>query len=420
MRDLVESGPGGADPVRVVHFICPTGIYGAERWILSLLAHLDGDRVAASVLTLGGKPGTIAAHRYLVDRGVRCDHIDRGGKLSRAAVAAVRAFLLRERVEILHTHGFKSDVIGFLASRGLPLRLVTTPHGWSANEGMRIAAYEAIGRVCMRRFDRVYPLSATLERDLLARGFRPEMVRMVRNAVDDGPLQPIYRRRAAAPRRTSGQLLFVGRISLQKGALDLLEGFARARLPEHATLVYAGAGPDAGRIEARAAELGLATRVRLCGFVADVTPLLREADALVLPSHSEGIPRVLMEACAAGVPAIATDLPGIRELIQHEHNGLLVPRQQPAALSAALERIYAQPDLIARLVINARRTIEEMFGARRLAAEYEGEYWALARGSDVIAQRHRGSAQGSTSTAISVGAGSVDRSSSTPMSGAVP
>ncbi|MFN8645059.1 MAG: glycosyltransferase, partial [Candidatus Binatia bacterium] len=226
MRDPLHVAAPRTAPVRVVHFICPTGVYGAERWILSLLAHLDGERVSASVLTLGDKPGTAAAHRHLVERGVRCAHIERGGKLSPSAIGAVRDFLRRERVEILHTHGFKSDVIGFLASRGAPVRVVTTPHGWSANEGPRIAAYEAIGRVFMRRFDRVYPLSATLERDLLGRGFRPTLVRMVRNAVDDGPLRPIYRARTAAARRSSGLVLFVGRISRQKGALDLLEAFA--------------------------------------------------------------------------------------------------------------------------------------------------------------------------------------------------
>jgi len=156
--------------------------------------------------------------------------------------------------------------------------------------------------------------------------------------------------------------------------------------------------------------------VRLCGFVKDVSEVLRVADALILPSYSEGIPRVLMEACAAGVPTIATDISGIRELIRHEYNGLLVPVADRANLAKAIERVYEAPDCMDRLVVNARKTIDEGFTSERQAREYEREYWSLAR-----AAQHAGSTYGATLTDIKLGAGGLaPENSNTPISGADP
>ena len=305
---------------------------------------------------------------------------------------------------------------GLLAAARLPVWLVTTPHGWSTTEGWRIAAYERIGRLFTRRFDRLYPLSRGLENDLLRRGYRREQVRLVRNGVNDRPLKRIYAERAQRRHMRSGVLTFVGRICKDKGVLDLIEAFATARLPRDAALWYVGEGPATEMLAQRIGQLGLEGRVRLCGFVKDVSEVLRVADALILPSYSEGIPRVLMEACAAGVPTIATDISGIRELIRHEYNGLLVPVADRANLAKAIERVYEAPDCMDRLVVNARKTIDEGFTSERQAREYEREYWSLAR-----AAQHAGSTYGATLTDIKLGAGGLaPENSNTPISGADP
>jgi glycosyltransferase involved in cell wall biosynthesis len=192
---------------------------------------------------------------------------------------------------------------------------------------------------------------------------------------------PIYLERVRGRRQQTGVLIFVGRICEPKGVLDLIDAFALARLPRATSLWFVGDGPAVDAVVQRGSQLGIATRIHLPGFTKDVLPMLRIADALILPSHSEGIPRVLMEACAAGVPTVATDLPGIRELIRHEHNGLLVPPSQPQALARALERLYAEPNLIEEIVANARKTIDQRYTAARQALDYQRKYWVLARGA---------------------------------------
>lgn len=362
----------------VTQLVCPTGMYGAERWILTLARNLDPRTVSSLVVTLGSKPGARDVHRRFRDAGIESVHVDGGGRLSLAAMRELRDLLRERGVRVLHTHGFKADVMGYLAGRGLPVGLASTPHGWSSDEGWRIAVYERIGRAFTRRFDRLYPLSVPLEADLLARGFRREQVRVVRNAVDDAPLEPVYRARArhgAAPR---GVILFVGRLAVPKGVLDLVEAFACASLPPTTELWMVGEGPARALLEERVAALGVAGRVRFLGYVTDVRPALTASDVLVLPSYSEGIPRTLMEAGAAGVPTVATDIPGVREIIQHESNGLLVPPRAPALLARALERIHADDRLRARLVRNGRDVIQQQYTAARQAREFEVEYLRLA------------------------------------------
>src|SRR4051794_5613800 len=156
-------------PIRVAHFVSSLGIYGAERWIHTLIDHLDGSAVQSMVITIGTKPGATAFHAMLKERGVRTEHLAIAGKLNPVAVFALRDALARENIGILHTHGFKSDILGYLACRSSAVRLVSTPHGSSAAEGWRIRAYERLGLMFLRGFDRIYPLSPALYESLLER-----------------------------------------------------------------------------------------------------------------------------------------------------------------------------------------------------------------------------------------------------------
>lgn len=364
-------------PVTVAHLVCSTGFYGAERWILTLARALDPARVRLLPVVVGSGEGADLVRQTFAAARCPAVQIAHGAKISVAAIRALRVLIRNRGVRVVHTHGFKADALGYLAARGAGVALVSTPHGWSADEGWRIALYEAVGRAFMKRCQRVYPLSGSLEADLLTRGFRRDRVRLVANAVDDEPLRPIFAEREAAGPRLRGMVLFVGRLIPAKGVFELVEGYARAALHGRPELRLVGDGPARPALQRRAAELGVGARVVFSGYVSDVREWLRRADALVLPSYSEGLPRVLMEAAAAGVPIVASDIAGVRQLIADDVNGLLVPRRDPGALAAALERLLADPALRRRLAGAARRTIDERHTAARQARAFEAEYLSL-------------------------------------------
>ncbi|MCC6765498.1 MAG: glycosyltransferase family 4 protein [Deltaproteobacteria bacterium] len=362
--------------IRVLHLHSSKGLYGPERWTHLALRALAGSEVDQAVLTIGTKPGYDNFTRFLVREGLPARHLAIGGKLAMRQIRAVRALLIDGGIAVLHTHGFKSDILGYFATRGLPIGLVTTPHGWCDHESFRIRVYETIGRQFLRGFDRVYPLSDHQLAVLGPYGLGAK-VRRIRNAVDINAFDAIHaERKTALPRERV--LLFVGRVAREKGLFDLLEAAAVVGRLQRFRLVIAGEGPDIEEARAIAARAGIAERVTFTGFVEDVRPFLREATALALPSYAEGIPRVVMEAFAAGVAVVGTDIPGLRELVDPGRSGLLVPVADVQALAAAVEILLTDIAANRRMAEQARSVIEREYSPCRLADELREEYAQLA------------------------------------------
>ena len=275
---------------------------------------------------------------------------------------------------LFRSHGFKADVLGYLSTRALPLRLVSTIHGWSADEGTRIKMYEAISRIFLKRFDRIFPLSPALLDQLIRSRFNPLKLQLILNAVDLSGFDFHFNvRKSLDP----FSLLFAGRLCRPKGIFDLLLALAKIQTLAPVKLTIVGDGPDRVELEALSKTLGIEDKVTFVGAVASIAPLLRESHGLVLPSYSEGIPRVVMEAFAAGVPVIGTAIPGIRQLVEEEKTGLLVSVGDPGSLAQALRQLCERPDLAQQMAKNARRVVIEKYSASRMAQDFQREYRRL-------------------------------------------
>ncbi len=368
------ASPATRAPIRVLHFHSSKGLYGPERWTFLALRALTADDVRQEVLTIGAKPGYDEFARFLRREGWTAHHLAIGGKLGLGQVRAVRQIIRERRPDVLHTHGFKSDILGYLATRGLGVGLVTTPHGWCDHESFRIRVYETIGRAFLRRFDRIYPLSDHQLTVLAPYRLGPK-VRRIRNAVDIDAFDAIHRGRVAAPRDT---VLFVGRLAKEKGLFDLIEAVGLLANEHRGELVVVGEGPGDEAARALAQRLGVADRVRFAGFQEDVRPFLARAAMLALPSYSEGIPRVVMEAFAAGVPVVGSRIPGLEELIEPGRTGLLVPVGDVAGLARAIRSLLDDEALGRELARNARAVVECDYSPSRLASELRQEYHQLA------------------------------------------
>jgi glycosyltransferase involved in cell wall biosynthesis len=159
------------------------------------------------------------------------------------------------------------------------------------------------------------------------------------------------------------RLLFVGRLAAVKGLPILLEAVAMLRPEFDLELILAGDGAERAMLSARSRALGIEDRVRFRGYQspAQVQGLLREADVFVLPSFAEGVPVVLMEAMAAGVPVVATQVAGIPELVEHERTGLLVPPGDARLIAEQVARVLDDPLLRDRLIAAAKRKVAAEF-----------------------------------------------------------
>ena len=360
--------------LRVIHLHSTLGVYGAERWTLALLKHIDQNKLELSVVSIGVKKGADSFYQQLVAEGFSAFHIALPGKLNPRAILKLRKIMRREKTDILHTHGFKADVLGYIATRGIPVRLVSTIHGWSADEGYLIRFYEAVSRAFLKRFDCIYPLSPALLETLQQRGFDPVRLRLVLNSVDlSGQAFNFNPRTSTDP----FSVLFVGRIYRPKGVFDLVQAFSLARFPVTAHLNIVGDGEDREELETFIAALGIGDKVTLVGTSPAVSAYLSDSHALVLPSYAEGIPRVVMEAFAAGTPVVGTDIPGIRQLVEDTVTGLLAPVADTARLAQAMENVCNHPDQARLMAENARLLVEKSFSAERMAQDFETEYRRL-------------------------------------------
>jgi len=380
MSDAADINPGtGAEKagdrrIRVIHLHSTLGVYGAERWTLALLKHIDRGKVDLGVASIGVKEGADAFYRQLITEGFSAFHIALPGKLNPRAILKLRDIMRREKTDILHTHGFKADVLGYMATRGTAVRLASTIHGWSADESRLIRFYEAVSRAFLKRFDCVYPLSPALLQTLRQRGFDPLRLRLVLNSVDLSGLDfRINPRSAMDP----FSVLFVGRIYRPKGVFDLVKAFSLAKLPASSNLNIVGDGEDVGELGTFIGDLGIADKVTLAGATSSVPEYLADSHVLVLPSYAEGIPRVVMEAFAAGTPVVGTDIPGIRQLVENDVTGLLAPVGDTGRLARAIERLCNNPELARLMAENARLVVEKSYSAKRMAQDFETEYRRL-------------------------------------------
>ena len=149
----------------------------------------------------------------------------------------------------------------------------------------------------------------------------------------------------------------MGRLSREKGQRDLIDAGAVLNRMESALkfkLVVVGEGPERESLERASREQGLSAQVLFIDHVEDVAPYYAIADALALPSHSEGSPNVLLEAMAAGVPVVATKVGGVPEIAIDCETALLVPPHDPQLFANAVRRILIDADLAQALSDNAK------------------------------------------------------------------
>ncbi|MEJ0038449.1 MAG: glycosyltransferase [Gammaproteobacteria bacterium] len=351
----------------------PTGLYGAEHWILALIRHLDRAEVETIVGVIRDEPGLEAPLCTVAAReGFRTFIAEAPGRFNWAAVRQLRQYIIENRVDILHTHGYKMDIAGLLATRGTNCRVVATPHGWSTRAGLALRIYEGLDRAIFPFFDAVVPLSESLHDGLLRVPGVRRKLRLIRNAVDISEIDAT--RDLAAPLaqwRSEGQFIvgYVGQLITRKGLEVLLQAFARLPTPNK-KLALVGDGPQRAELERQVAALGIADDVEFFGFRSDRITFMKAFDVFALPSRLEGIPRCLMESMAADVPIVASDIPGCNDLITHDSNGLLFKLDDVEALRAALVRLLDAGER-ERLRRTAREFVLAEYSATAMARQYQ-------------------------------------------------
>jgi glycosyltransferase involved in cell wall biosynthesis len=273
-------------------------------------------------------------------------------------ISALRKIVEVKAPDIVLTHQVKSHLL--MSISRLPHRFpwVAFHHGYTTTD-RKMRAYNLLNRWSLPKADRVITVCEAFARDLRVAGVSRERIHVQHNSIrpeERSESEGEALRTHLGVAKGKILLLSVGRLSREKGHIDLMSAFRHLQeiYPDNrATLVIVGDGPERANLTALSASLNLGLRVILAGQIDNVSPFYTAADIVVLPSHSEGSPYVLLEAMAARVPVVATAVGGVPEMVKDEESALLVPARDPRRLAMAIARLLAEPKLAHNLTENA-------------------------------------------------------------------
>ena len=316
-----------------------------------------GNRGEGSANNVDQSPNEfVAAARKI---GLEVDIIPERAPFDLSVIPALRKIVNQRAPDIILTQHVKSHFVVRLSKLWREYSWIAFHHGYTKTLP-RERIYNRMDRLSLPKADRVITVCEAFARELTSvAGVPRERIHVQHNSIR--PEQVGTSEEAEMVRKELGiakdetMVLSVGRLSREKAHIDLLSAFNRLRENSPAaksTVVIVGEGPERAGLAAAAASFGLSESVIFAGQVSNVQPYYAAADVVVLPSHSEGSPYVLLEAMAAKVPIVATAVGGVPEMVENEESALLVPARDPRAMAAAIARVLTDRELARKLTAN--------------------------------------------------------------------
>jgi glycosyltransferase involved in cell wall biosynthesis len=364
--------------MRIAHVLASYEVGGAECIALSLAGRqrAKGHEVLALALAVPDGP---MVPRFRA-AGVPAHCIRKGAGLDWTLPPRLLTFFLRERIQVVHTHNPQGLIYAALPTRLAGLRLVHTKHGEAVETGRRMW----LRRQASRLADAVVSVSRQTDEHARHMGEgHGSKLHVIENGVDLSRFRP-DREGCSAVRAELGvppgaRLVgTAGRLEEVKNQALLLRA-AAPLLGSNLRLVLVGDGPLRASLQALVRELGRDAEVRFLGTRSDMPRVMAALDLFVLSSHTEGLPVVLLEAMATGLPVVCTAVGGIAEVVEDGRTGLLVREGDEVRLRESMARLLGDPALAMRMGEDGRARAVERYSVDRMVARYE-ELYVACRG----------------------------------------
>ncbi len=358
--------------MKILQLISSGGFYGAENALMNLSIALDrlGCESIVGVFQNAHRPNNEVAD-FARRQGLRVVEIPCRGRADWGTVRAIRNCIRECAIDLVHSHGYKSNLYGYAAVRPLGVPIVATCHNWT-RQSASLRLYETLDRLALRRFSRVVAVSATVAESLRSAGVAPERITAIDNGVDlerfAGASEDFARGIEKNSRLVAGM---VGRLVPEKGPEYFLRAAAQltASFPE-ALFVLVGEGPARPRLEQLARELKIERQVIFTGQRDDLPSVYAAMDVFVLPSLNEGMPMTILEAMAAGKPVVATRVGAVPQLVAEGETGFLVEPKDVEELKDAMAMLLGDAGLRARCGANGHNKVKRDYSSQTMANKY--------------------------------------------------
>lgn len=335
----------------VLHIRASNFFGGPERQVVG---HIKASvHFRHQVLALVDGAGENALAVACKEEDIPVEVLAKRGAYSPSWVFSLRRSFRDLKPDIICCHGYRPLILTLIAGIGLGLPILAFARGHT-EEDVKVRIFQWLELLAFRFAEAVVAVSQGYADYIERKGVPKGKIRVVHNAIDveafRGPTDSEPDALHDIGVWPSGFLIAtVGRLSPEKGQADLLRAFSSVhrRFPGTSLLIV-GDGPSRPYLEALVGE-DRNEGVHFVGFRKDVAKILRCIDLFVLPSHTEGLPNVLLEAFACSKPAVATDVGGVSEIIEQGINGFLVPPSRPDLLAGAIERCLENAEFARRM-----------------------------------------------------------------------
>jgi glycosyltransferase involved in cell wall biosynthesis len=354
--------------VRILAMVEPHSLSGSAKAVVEFAREAAREypevpKIDLSILTFERAQGESALRKVFRDLAIPVDVILERGRFDTNVISQLRAASEKRRAEVVWSNSVKSHFLVRYARLNQSMRWVAFHHGYTTTD-LKMRIYNQLDGWSLPRADHVLTSAAAFVEELVQKKVLRQKIHVQHMPVR--PFTPVPEIKKKELRDRMGfddrarVLLCVGRLSHEKGQTDLVRAFPKIRELVGDSLirmVLVGDGPERPRIEGLCRRLHLSDVVVLAGQQNDVDPYYGIADVLLLPSLSEGCPNVLLEAMAAGVPVIATEVGGVPEVATSGRDAILVGKHDMSALASATAELLKDQGLRHRLSSCAREIV---------------------------------------------------------------
>lgn len=360
---------------RILHLTASPFLGGPERQLLGLGQALSDhcESVYASFAESGSARPFLDA---VSAAGFRSVELETNHPHFFAVQSELRQLIRSNRIQVLFTHGYKSNILGVIIAKRLGIPVVSVSRGWTKHT-WKVRMNERLDKLALRYADRVVGVSQAQSEKIKDAGVPPAKVITIRNAID----RSRFRGQDSGGRGALEALVtapvqhivgFAGRLSPEKGPdIFVRSAIETLSLRRDVGFVLFGDGPMKSEILSLIEQAGAGDHISVAGFQPNLDGLMPHLDVLALTSYTEGLPNAILEAMAAGVPVVATSVGGVPEAITDRETGLLVVPGDSTAVFAGLHEILTDASLRSALVAAGLRRVEQEFTFEAQGLRYE-------------------------------------------------
>jgi glycosyltransferase involved in cell wall biosynthesis len=365
----------------IVHLLASPFFGGPERQVLGLARQLrDSYRSIFMSFSERGLAEPLMEHAR--DAGFKTITLANNAPHFVACVREISRQLLALKADLLCCHGYKPDLIGLAAVRWSGIPIISISRGWTGAT-LKVRLNEAADRLSLHGMDRVVCVSEGQARKVRKCCIPAQRIQVIHNAIDTRRFScPAMRDRSELlsffPQPVSEIVLAAGRLSPEKGFADLIDAASVAmNRCDNVGFIVFGDGPLLDSLARRVTARQLQDRFVLAGFHSDVDRYIPHADLVVIPSYTEGLPNIALEAHAASVPVVATAVGGTPEVVQAGVTGRLVPAGDFRGLAQNIHELLKDAALRRDMGARALERVQSQFGFKAQGDKYHALFEQL-------------------------------------------